>query len=105
MDINPKHKKIIQQYKDSSNKLAELVNQQLFDGCRTWNWIGDDVGGMCDFDDADILSPENMVLIIENGMDYDEYSEWRDANLDNNRYINLKSWLMGARHDMFEEKQ
>ena len=47
-----------------------------------------------------MLNPEDMVRIIENGLTYDEYAEWRDANLDNGRYINLKSWLMGARHDM-----
>ena len=34
-----------------------------------------------------------MVRIIENKMTYDEYAEWREANLDNNRYINLKSLL------------
>lgn len=105
MDIDPELKKFIQQYKDSCNKLAELVNQHLFDGCRTWYWIGDDVGGVCDFEEADIINAEDMVRIIENGIDYDEYSEWREANLDNDRYINLKSWLKGARHDMFNDKQ
>ena len=45
-----------------------------------------------------------MVRIIENGITYDEYAEWRDANLDNGRYINLKSWLLGARHYMFKEE-
>ena len=100
-NINPEHKKIIQQYKDSCNKLAELVNQQLFDGCRKWYWIGDNVGGVCDFDEADVLNTEDIIRIIKNGIDYDKYSEWREANLDN-QYINLKSWLMGARHDMFK---
>ena len=93
----------VKKYKDACNLLASLVNEQLFDGCRTWYWIGDDVGGACDFDDADILNTEDMVRIVENGIDYDEYSEWREANLDNNRYINLKSWLMGARHEMFKK--
>ena len=46
-----------------------------------------------------------MVRILDNDIDYDEYSEWRNANLDNNRYINLKSWLMGARHEMFKEEE
>ena len=46
-----------------------------------------------------------MVRIIEHGMTYDDYAEWRDANLENNRYINLKSWLMGARHEMFKEEE
>lgn len=54
--------------------------------------------------DTDFLSPEDIVRIIENDMTYDEYAEWREANLDNNRYINLKSWLMGLRHDMLNKR-
>ena len=99
-----KQKEIVQQYKDSCNELAELVNMQLFDGCRKWYWIGDEVGGACDFEDCDVLNPEDMVRIIENGLTYDEYAEWRDANLDNKHYINLKSWLMGARHYMLDKE-
>lgn len=89
--------------KERCNTLAELVNKQLFDGCRQWYWIGNEVGGVCDFDCIDVLNPEDMVRIIENGLTYDEYAEWRDANLDNGRYINLRSWLMGARHDMLDK--
>ena len=87
-------------FRESCDRLAALVNEQLFDGCRKWSWIGDEVGGVCDFDCIDVLNPEDMVRIIENNMTYDEYAEWREANLDNNHYINLKSWLMGLRHDM-----
>lgn len=103
--MKPKLKEIVQQYKDSCNKLAEIVNMQLFDGCRNWYWIGDEVGGACDFEEADVLNPEDMVRIIENNMSYDEYTEWRDANLDHVQYINLKSWLMGARHEMLKEEE
>ena len=99
-----KLKEIIQQYKDSCNKLAEIVNKQLFDGCRRWYWIGEEVGETCDFDECDVLNPEDMVRIIETGITYDQYAEWREANLDDGRYINLKSWLMGARHDIFKEE-
>lgn len=95
----------VQRFKDACNALAEAVNKQLFDGCRTWYWIGEEVGGACDFDVVDVLNLEDMVRIIEKGITYDEYAEWRDANLDNNRYINLKSWLMGARHEMFKEEK
>ena len=95
----------IKQYKDICNELAELVNMQLFDGWCKWYWIGDEVGGACDFEDCDVLNPEDMVRIIENGLTYDEYAEWRDANLDNKHYINLKSWLMGARHYMLKEEK
>lgn len=54
--------------------------------------------------DTDFLNPEDMVRIIENDMTYDEYVEWREANIHNARYINLKSWLMGLRHDMLNKK-
>ena len=95
----------VEQYKKSCNELAELVNQQLFDGCRKWYWIGDDVGGVCDFYGVDVLESEDMLRIIENGLTYDEYAEWRNANSDNKRYINLKSWLMGLRHDMLDKEK
>lgn len=93
----------VQRFKDACNDLAETVNKQLFDGRRTWYWVADVVGDSCDFEDADFLNPEDMVLIIENQMTYSEYAAWRDANLDNEKFINLKSWLKGARHDMFEK--
>ena len=95
--------KVVTMFQSYCNQLATLVNDQLFDGCREWYWIGDEVGGACDFEDCDVLNPEDMVRILENGLTYDEYAEWRDANLNDGRYINLKSWLMGARHYMFKE--
>lgn len=94
---------VVQRFKDACNDIAEAVNKQLFDGSRKWYWIGDDVGGACDYEEADILNPDDMVRIIENRTTYDEYAEWRDANLDHAQYINLKSWLMGARHEMFNK--
>ena len=95
---------VVREFKKACDDLAELVNEQLFDGCREWYWIGDEVGGLCDFEETDVLNPEDMVRIIENGLTYNEYAEWREANLDNGRYINLKSWLMGLRHDMLKEE-
>lgn len=92
-------------FRESCDRLAELVNEQLFDGCRKWYWIGGEVGGSCDFEDCDVLKPEAMVLIIETNMTYDQYAEWRDANLNNNYYIHLKSWLMGLRHDMLDKEK
>ena len=103
--LNKSQKETIELFKFACNRLAIAVNKQLFDDFRDWCWIGDEVGGVCDFEECDVLNPEDMVRIIENGMTYDEYAEWRDANLDDGRYINLKSWLMGARHDMFKEEE
>lgn len=92
-------------FRESCDRLAELVNEQLFDGCRKWYWIGGEVGGSCDFEETDVLNPEDMVRVIESGLTYDEYAEWRDANIDNNYYIHLKSWLMGLRHDMLDKEK
>lgn len=103
--LNKSQKEAIKLFKFACDSLATSVNKQLFDGCRKWYWIADEVGGLCDFEDCDVLKPEDMVRIIENKMTYDEYAEWRDANLDNNRYINLKSWLMGLRHDMLDKEK
>lgn len=96
---------ISQRFKNACNDLAEAVNKQLFDGCRKWYWIGGEVGGVCDFGQTDVLNMEDMVCITKNNMSYDEYAEWRDANLDNNRYIYLKSWFMGLRHDMMKKEK
>ena len=103
--LNKSQKKTVELFRVACDGLAASVNQQLFDGSRKWYWIGDEVGGLCDFEDCDVLKPEDMVRIIENNMTYDEYAEWRDANIDNNRYINLKSWLMGLRHDMLDKEK
>ena len=96
---------VVRKYKKACDDLAELINEQLFDGCRDWYWIGDEVGGACDFEETDVLNPEDMVRIIENNMSYDEYSEWREANLANERKINLLPWLKGARHSMQKDKK
>lgn len=103
-ELNASQLGTIELFKTACNRLATFVNMQLFDGCRKWCWIGDEVGGACDFEESDVLNPEDMVRIIENDMSYDEYAEWRDANLDHAQYINLKSWLMGARHDMLNKE-
>ena len=102
---NRKAPSVVSQFKKACDDLAELVNEQLFDGYRKWYWIGDEVGGACDFEECDVLNPEDMVRIIENGLTYDEYAEWREANLDHAQYINLKSWLMGARHYMLDKEK
>ena len=104
-ELNDSQLGTIELFKTACNSLATAVNKQLFDGCRDWCWIGDEVGGVCDFEVSDVLNPEDMVRIIENNMSYEEYAEWREANLDNNRYINLKSWLMGARHYMLDKEK
>lgn len=82
--------------------LVNLVNDQLFESSRSPYWVADEVGGICDFGDTDFLTPEEMVLILKHGISYDDYVEWREANIkhgDTKGRITLKSWLRGCRHD------
>lgn len=95
-------------FRSACKGLAEEVNKQLFEGSRKWYWVADFVGGSCDFGDTDFLTPEDMVVILESGMTYDKYVEWRDANIkygETKGFINLRSWLMGCRHDLMKPKK
>lgn len=93
---------VVRVFKEACDALAEEVNSQLFDGCRNWYWVADEHGGVCDFEDVDFLGVEDMVRVIENELTYRQYAEWREANLEHEQYINLKSWLRGARHEMLK---
>ena len=90
----------VHDFRDACNRLAELINQHLFEDCREWWWVGDEVGGLCGFDDDDFLTPEEMVMILEEDVTYDQYEERYTANLEHKEKINLYSWLRGCWHDM-----
>lgn len=89
-------------YWDACERLVNVINEQMFDDSRDPYWIGGVCGGLCDFGDTDFLSPEEMALIILNEVAYEQYVEWREANLANERKINLQSWLKGARPSMLK---
>lgn len=95
-------------FEKACEELARQVNHRLFDDSRSWYWIGNEIGGSCDFDDNDILRPEEMVLILSTPhFTYRQYAEWRDANLeysDTKGYINLRSWIAGCRHFMLKDR-
>ena len=103
--------KAIRRFRTDVNAIAALVNEQIFENCRNYYWVGDEVGGLCDFDGVDFLTPTEMVLILENELTYDQYAEWRNAGIDYNadkessqqRHINLDSWIRGARYEMFDK--
>ena len=105
-DLN---KYIINIYRAACENLKGAANEQLFEGGRRPYWIGDEVGGLCDFEEYMILSTTDMVLIIEHDLTYEQVSEWINAGVDYNfgrektHYINLQSWLMGARYDMLDK--
>lgn len=91
-------------YWDACERLVEITNKQLFGGIRQTFWIGGVCGGLCCFD-TDLLSPEEMVLIIQYEVTYEQYAEWREANLANESKIDLQSWLKGARLSMQKDKK
>lgn len=98
---------LIQQYYDACNALANAVNVQLFESLRDPYWIANEIGGLCDLEYTDFLTPEEMVLILKADLTYDEYAEWRDANIkygETKGDINLKSWLKGCRFSMIADK-
>lgn len=92
-------------YWDACERLVEITNKQLFEGFRSTYWVGGVCGGLCCFDDTDFFSPEEMALIIRYEVTYEQYAEWREANLASERKINLQSWLKGARHSMQKDKK
>lgn len=98
---------VVRQFKKACDDLAEAINKQLFDDSREWSWVGNQVGGICDFEEVDLLNPEEMVLILESEMTYEQYAEWRDANIEYSSrkgHINLYSWIRGCRHEMLADK-
>ena len=100
------NKTIIKNFHEACNQLAERVNEQLFNGSRNWYWVADDIGGTCDYEDTDFLNPEDMVRVLTHHVTLHQYNGWRDANINHADigYINLKSWLKGARHDMLKPR-
>lgn len=102
-------KHIIRLYRAACENLKGAVNEQLFDGGRSPYWIGDEVGGLCDFEGYIILSATDMVLIIEHDLTYEQVSEWINAGVDYNReregekYINLDAWIKGERYEMLDK--
>ena len=102
------NKSVIKAFNTACNNLAQAVNEQLFDGkCKPY-WIVDEVGGLCDFDGYAVLSPAEMVLIIDHHLTYDQVMEWIDAGVDYNygrideKYINLDAWIKRERYEMLD---
>ena len=103
--MNKKQQETVKAYHKACDGLARAVNDQLFDGFRSYYWVADEIGGVCDFGDSDFINAEDMAKILLHGITYDQYAEWREANLGNKNYINLRSWLRGLRHDMIKERK
>lgn len=76
---------------------------------RFGHWIGDEVGGLADFNDYFTLSFLDVKMCIDEDVTRDTLIEWYDycvevGSLGINASIpNLNSWLMGFRSKLTEE--
>lgn len=68
-------------------------------------WIRDEVGCCLDMNGYYVIDMPEIVLLVDNCIGFYEfnkwYSQWTDFDSDNR--INLRSWIMGARPEMFEK--
>lgn len=90
---------LLELFSSTCNDLAKEVNDVLFEGCRDWYWVGEQVGGLCAFEDTDFLTPDEMYLILAYKVSYETYADWREWNLaygDIVHNFNLWSWIHGA---------
>lgn len=63
-------------------------------------WVGEDVGGVLDYDGAFSISMEEIIFCVENDVTEDQYEEWQNYNCDAAEFgfstPNLKSWMKGC---------
>lgn len=76
---------LCEKFSNVCNELAERINHRLFEDSREFHWILDTPGGLCDFEDTDLLTPDEMILILEYNMSYEQYAEWREARTQESR--------------------
>jgi len=70
-------------------------------------WVLDEIGDVFAYRDNYFLTMEEIVLLVDNCIGYDEFNEWYNqwTEFDNENRINLRSWLMGARPGMLKDKK
>lgn len=94
-------KNLKKDYEDAVSAYVRAFSKQM--NMRFGGWIGDEVGGMADFDDYYSLDFADVKRCVDEGVDYGTLAEWyrycvEVGELEINATIpNLKSWLMGFR--------
>lgn len=68
-------------------------------------WMRDEVGCCLDINGYYVIDMPEIVLLVDNCIGYDEFDEWycQWADMDREHRINLRSWIMGARPEMFND--
>ena len=99
---------------DDMNKTKQLrtayekaCNDYLAEPLRMWEldshygyWIGDDVGGVYDYDGGFSINMEDIIYCVENSVTERQYYEWQEYIVDALEFgfstPNLKSWMHGC---------
>lgn len=70
-------------------------------------WIMDEVGGCLDINGYYTIDMQEIVLLVDNCIGYDEFNEWYKqwTDFDSDNRINLRSWIMGARPEIFKKRE
>lgn len=82
-----------------------LCNQFYIDWNDTY-WIAGRVGGVLDIQSYYAIDMDELRYIVDNSMTFEDFEEWYDQWMytDNKNGINIRSWLMGARPELFNNK-
>lgn len=101
-------KELKEKYNDACNNyLSALLEKWQLTGYHFW--IADEIGGICNLPDDNIISMQDIIYCIENDISYNEFIKWLDYNMAAREFnfnnINLKSWHNGSPRvaaDVFE---
>ena len=88
------------QYECACNRyLAELLRMWGLDSYYGY-WIGEQTGGVYDYDGGFTISMENIIYCVEEDVTMKQYTEWQDYVCDAIEFDmetpNLRSWMMGC---------
>lgn len=70
-------------------------------------WIRDEVGGCLDINEYYVIDMPEIVMLVDNCIGFDEFDEWYKqwTDFDSDNRINLRSWIMGARPEIFKKRE
>ena len=93
-------KEIRRQFECACNRyVLELLRMWGLDSYYGY-WIGNEVGGVYDYDGCFTISMEDIIYIVEHDVEKEQYWEWQEYCVDamefNMDTPNLRSWMMGC---------
>lgn len=93
-------------YEEVCDTYAQRLIEQLGLRKKDAYWVLDDIGDVFAYGNFYFLNMEDIILLVDNCIEFDEFNEWycQWTDFDGDNRINLRSWIMGARMGMLENK-